>query len=105
MEKNHVFKYISEQELGDMLKAFHAITRLNIALIDENGRELLQYGEKYAYCTEFARHNKSGRNCAQEHVRAGEMAKDFGEAYVFCCHSGMNHIVYPVMIKGKQSRS
>ena len=102
MENNHVFKYISEQELGDMLKAFHAITRLNIALIDENGRELLQYGEKYAYCTEFARHNKSGRNCAQEHVRAGEMAKDFGEAYVFCCHSGMNHIVYPVMIKGKQ---
>ena len=87
MEKNHVFKYISEQELGDMLKAFHAITRLNIALIDENGRD---------------RHNKSGRNCAQEHVRAGEMAKDFGEAYVFCCHSGMNHIVYPVMIKGKQ---
>ena len=68
MEKNHVFKYISEQELGDMLKAFHAITRLNIALIDENGRELLQYGEKYPYCTEFARHNKSGRNCAQEHV-------------------------------------
>ena len=98
MEKNHVFKYISEQELGDMLKAFHAITRLNIALIDENGRELLQYGEKYPYCMEFARHNKSGRNCAQEHVRAGEMAKDFGEAYVFCCHSGMNHIVYPVMI-------
>ncbi len=100
--ENHVFKYISEKELGDMLKAFHAITRLNIALIDDKGRELLQYGEKYPYCTEFARHNKSGRNCAQEHVRAGEMAKDFGEAYVFCCHSGMNHIVYPVMIKGKQ---
>ena len=102
MENNHVFKYISEQELGDMLKAFHAITRLNIALIDENGRELLQYGEKYPYCIEFARHNKAGRSCAQEHIRAGEMAKDFGEAYVFCCHSGMNHIVYPVMIKGKQ---
>ena len=102
MEKNHVFKYIPEQELGDMLKAFHTITRLNIALIDENGRELLQYGEKYPYCMEFARHNMSGRNCAQEHVRAGEMAKDFGEAYVFSCHSGMNHIVYPVMIKGKQ---
>jgi hypothetical protein len=46
MDNNHVFKYISEQELGDMLKAFHAITRLNIALIDESGRELLQYGEK-----------------------------------------------------------
>lgn len=102
MEKNHVFKYIPEQELGGMLKAFHAVTRLNIALIDEKGRELLQYGEKFPYCKEFARHNKSGRNCAQEHVRAGEMARDFGEAYVFCCHSGMNHIVYPVMIKGKQ---
>ena len=102
MDNNHVFKYISEQELGGMLNAFHAITRLNISLIDENGRELLQYGEKYPYCMEFARHNKSGRNCAQEHVRAGEMARDFGEAYVFCCHSGMNHIVYPIMIKGKQ---
>ncbi len=102
MEKNHVFKYISEQELGEMLSAFHAITRLNIALIDEDGRELLQYGEKYPYCTEFARHNHSGKNCAQEHVRAGEMAKDFGGSYVFSCHSGMNHIVYPVVIKGKQ---
>ena len=102
MENNHVFKYISEQELGAMLTAFHPITRLTIALIDENGRELLQYGEKYPYCIEFARHNKAGRSCAQEHIRAGEMAKDFGEAYVFCCHSGMNHIVYPVMIKGKQ---
>lgn len=102
MEKNHVFKYISEQDLGEMLNAFHAVTRLNIALIDERGRELLQYGEKYPYCVEFARHNQSGRNCAQEHVRAGEMARNFGEAYVFSCHSGMNHIVYPVMIKGKQ---
>ncbi len=85
-----------------MLGAFHAITRLNIALIDENGRELLQFGEKFPYCSEFARHNKAGRSCAQEHVRAGEMARDFGGAYIFCCHSGMNHVVYPVMIKGKQ---
>lgn len=102
MEKNHIFKYIPEKELTGMLDAFHAITRLNIAYIDDKGKTILSYGKEYTYCTEFARHNKGGRNCAQEHVRAGEMARDFGESYVFCCHSGMNHIVYPVMIKGKQ---
>ena len=102
MEKSHIFKYISEPDLKGMLTAFHAVTRLNVILIDENGKEILHYGEKYAYCVEFARHNQSGRSCAQEHVRAGEMAREFGESYVFSCHSGMNHIVYPVMIKGRQ---
>ena len=45
MDNNHVFKYISEQELGGMLNAFHAITRLNISLIDENGIIVKAFGK------------------------------------------------------------
>lgn len=101
MENNHIFKYISRGELEEMLQAFYAITKLNVQLLDENGIALLSYGDKAAYCMEFARINKEGKTCAQEHARGAEMARDFGESYVFCCHSGLNHIVYPTMVKGR----
>lgn len=101
MEENHIFKYIARSELEEMLQAFHSITKLHVQLIDPDGEEILGYGNQTAYCMEFMKVNKSGRSCAQEHARAGEMARDFGESYVFSCHSGLNHIVYPTMVKGR----
>ena len=41
MENNHIFKYISRGELEEMLRAFYAITKLNVQLLDENGIALL----------------------------------------------------------------
>lgn len=101
MEENHIFKYIARSELEEMLQAFHSITKLHVQLIDENGKELLGFGSQTAFCREFMKVNKSGRSCAQEHARAGEMARDFGESYVFSCHSGLNHIAYPTMVRGR----
>ena len=46
MENNHIFKYISRGELEEMLRAFYAITKLNVQLLDENGIALLSYGDK-----------------------------------------------------------
>ena len=85
-----------------MLTAFHSVTRLNAALITEDGREVISRGDQYAFCREFILYGRPQRSCAQEHARAGQMARDFGESYVFGCHSGLNHIVYPIMVKGQQ---
>lgn len=102
MEGHHIFKYISRDDLEEMLEAFHQITKLNVDLISTEGKEILRFGAQYAFCREFIKVSTDGRTCAQEHARAGQMARDFGESYVFACHSGLNHIVYPTMVKGKQ---
>lgn len=101
MKENIIFKYISREDLEEMLRAFHSVTRLNVRLVDDHGGELMAFGEKFAYCTEFGKNNRTGRSCAQEHARGAEMARDFGESYIFTCHSGLEHIVYPTMIKGR----
>ena len=102
MNEKHIFKYISRQELEEMLGAFHRVTKLNVMLITEEGKEVITCGEQYAFCREFVRLGRPEKSCAQEHARAGQMAGNFGESYVFSCHSGLNHIVYPAMIKGRQ---
>ena len=84
MTGNHIFKYISRQDLEEMLTAFHMVTKLNVMLIENDGTEILTRGKRYAFCRMYV------------------MSRDFGESYVFSCHSGLHHIVYPVMIKGKQ---
>ena len=102
MGDNHIFKYINRNDLQEMLAAFHSVTKLNSMLIDVNGKEILSFGNPYAFCGEYLRIAHPSRLCAQEHARAGQMAREFGESYVFSCHSGLNHIVYPILVKGKQ---
>ena len=102
MADNHIFKYISQNDLEEMLGAFHAVTKLNAMLISEDGRVIFSLGGQYAFCRDYLKYGLPVRNCAQEHARAGQMARDFGGSYVFSCHSGLNHIVYPIMVKGRQ---
>lgn len=102
MGDNHIFKYISRNDLEEMLRAFHTAAKLNVMLITEDGRAILSFGDQYAFCRDYLQYGMPARTCAQEHARAGQMARDFGESYVFSCHSGLHHIVYPVMVKGKQ---
>lgn len=101
MGKNHIFKYISRDEMKETLEAFHEVAKLNVELIDDEGKVLLHFGEEYPYCREFRKHCQHGRSCAEEHVHASQMAVDFGESYVFSCHSCLNHIVYPTLVKGQ----
>lgn len=99
---NHIFKYISRSDLEEMLKAFHTVTKLNVMLIENDGTEVITCGRRYAFCRLYVMSGLQKASCAEEHARAGEMSRDFGESYVFSCHSGLHHIVYPVMVKGKQ---
>lgn len=82
MENNHLFKYISRKDIEEMLGAFNEVTGLTVRLTGEKGEDLLVYGQVYDYCTEFHRHNKSGRTCAQEHAHAASMSMGFGQAYI-----------------------
>ena len=102
MDAKHLFKYISKQDLEEMLRSFHTVTNLNVVLLSDMGKEIITCGEKYDFCRKYVQFMKSPKRCAQEHVRAGQMSRDFGASYIFSCHSGLNHIVYPIMIKGLQ---
>lgn len=98
---SHLFSYFPENDMKAILAAFHAVTGLSVQLLDENGQPVISIGDKSAYCREFVKYLKPGESCQQEHSRAGQRAISLGDSYVFCCHSGLYHIVYPLISKSK----
>ncbi len=101
-EGKHIFKYISRQDLEEMLTAFHAVTKLNITLISAGEEIIESWGEQYDFCRQYEEAGGPEAGCILEQARAGQMAMEFGEVYVFGCHCGLNHIVYPIVVKGQQ---
>ena len=61
MEGHHIFKYISRDDLEEMLEAFHQITKLNVDLISTEGKEILRFGAQYAFCREFIKVSTDGK--------------------------------------------
>lgn len=99
METSYLYHYINPEQLDDMLDTFHSCLEIPVQVIDTNGRILKSYGESTAFCQIFKKYLPSGDSCEQLHITAGKRAIDFGEAYIFACHAGLNHIVFPLAKK------
>ena len=94
---NHLFMYYPKKDLELILDALHSCIGLYIQLLDDEGETLLSYGEPYPYCARAEECLKGSSTCREEHCSAGRRAVDLGEPYIFCCHSGLYHITYPIV--------
>ncbi|MCR5387821.1 MAG: PocR ligand-binding domain-containing protein [Lachnospiraceae bacterium] len=97
--QSYIYNYINEADIKELLKAFYHCTGLFTQLMDDTGRTILAFGQSAHYCNEFRRYLPKGETCAGEHFKASKRAIEFGESYIFCCHSGLYHIVYPLITK------
>ena len=95
--ESHLFTYYPKKDLELILDALHSCVGLYIQLLDENGDVLLSYGEPAPFCARAEACLPEGSSCREEHCAAGKLAIDLGEPYVFCCHSGLYHITYPIV--------
>lgn len=96
MEPN-IYNYYPKEDLQKMLTAFYAATGMQTQLIDENGTIIFAVGKQAEFCQLFVNHLPEGESCGKQHVDASLQAMDLGESYLFSCHAGMNHIVFPVV--------
>lgn len=94
---NGIYSRVPEERLTDILATLQAYTGLPVRLIDQSGEELQVFGEELRYCTLIKQHVFPAESCAKLRARAGECARDIGEAYVFSCHASMSHIAFPLI--------
>ncbi len=98
-----LYSVMDKNRLEELLDAFHATIRLPIQLLDEDGSVLLSRGKKSSYCRHFVSHlPEKEANCSAVHAAASRRAVAIGEAYIFSCHSNLNHIVFPLMNGDRQ---
>ncbi len=87
-----LFERIPRDHLEDMLGHICSYTGLPIRLTDPAGQDILSFGAPSACCDLYGEPS----DCQTVHRKAGEQAQALGEAYIFACPSGLNHIAYPL---------
>lgn len=83
--------------MQDILSTLHEIVLLPVRLLGAQGEVLLSFGEGNGYCARLKKHIFTRNECEELHRKSGERAKLLGESYIFSCHSGLNHISFPLI--------
>ena len=91
-----LYEKIDKQNIRQMLETFYQCISLPIQILNEKGDILDFFGPVPEYCSLFRKHLPEGETCAKLHASASQLALSLGEAYIFSCHSGLNHIVFPL---------
>ena len=94
-----LFQYYPEDILREILQVYHTCTGLHVQLLSEDGGLLINCGNAAPFCVEFMRHLPPDDTCLGQHLYAGRQALRWGESYLFSCHAGLIHIVYPILNK------
>ena len=100
MQNVHLYSSVPKEQLEEMLEAFYACTKIPIHLINEEGDVLIRKGEDASFCQCFRRVLPKDDSCRAQHLDASKMAVEYGEAYIFPCHANLNHITYPIVVRG-----
>lgn len=94
-----LFKYFPKEKTQEIITSYQVCTGLHVQLIGEDGTVIFSAGERAAFCSEFAKYLTKEDSCAKQHAQAGKQALVYGDSYLFSCHAGLFHIVYPLISK------
>lgn len=87
------------EQLLDVLKDFYRITRIRIAVFDEQFRELIAYPEnRPAFCRLIRSCEAGRRACVQCDQNAGRIASKQKSAYIYRCHAGLTEAIMPLYV-------
>jgi len=95
----YLYTILHKEKVSDMLKTFYACVGLSIQVIDDEGHILDSQGDITSFCSLFSNYLPPNETCHKLHSIAGKRAMDLGETYIFSCHAGLNHIVFPLISK------
>ena len=95
-----LFSRVPKERLKAVLENLHAFTNLPIHLIDNEGVQLMTFGESPRYCRLLQRNLFPGKGCLAVCLQVGQQAKKLGEPYIFSCHADLNHIAFPLLNQG-----
>lgn len=92
-----LFAKVSQERVHDVLDNLHKFTGLQISLINDQGEQVLSYGNSPRYCQLLKKNIFPKEHCFAIHLKAGQYAQKIGEPYIFSCHANLNHIAFPLI--------
>lgn len=93
----YLYNVVNKNHLSEMLESFNECMNIPIQVLDENGRILMSCGKTTGFCSLFKKKLPPDDTCAKLHSKASKTATKLGEPYIFSCHAGLNHIVFPLI--------
>lgn len=97
--QSHIFDYIPQKDVTEILTAFHSCIGIRIRLTDEYGNTILSAGKSTEFCNEFKKHLPENDTCEKEREKSIRFSIQFGQVYCFCCRAGLYNIVFPLVSK------
>lgn len=92
-----LYTIVNREHLSEMLNTFYQCMGIPIQVLNENGKILISCGETTSYCALFKKRLPATATCTKLHANASKKAMSLGEPYIFSCHAGLNHIVFPLI--------
>ena len=94
---NALYSLIAKEALSKRLDELSKCLNIPARLLDAEGNQLEQHGETSAYCALLKARVFCEDDCTQAHLKAGRIAYELGESYVFSCHAELNHIAFSLV--------
>ncbi len=98
---SELFAILPQSRISEVLDNLQQFTSLSIQLIDNRGEMLMSFGKTTNYCSLVKKKVFEKGECFNMHMKAGEIAQQLGESYIFPCHANLNHIAFPLTDRGK----
>jgi len=92
-----LYTIVNREHLSGMLNTFYQCMGIPVQVLDEHGNILISCGETTSYCALFKKKLPPSKSCTKLHADASQKAMSLGEPYIFSCHAGLNHIVFPLI--------
>ncbi len=99
MKEPYLYSFMKEEKLKEALEAFYTCMELPIQVMDENGAPLSSFGVSGSFCNLFGKYLPANDTCEKLHSKAAHQAYELGETYIFSCHAGLSHIIFPLVNK------
>ena len=96
-----LYSIVDKEMLHSIIEAFYGCIKLSIQIIDEDGVLMDSAGDTPRFCNLFKKHLPADDTCEIMHVSASKRAISLGETYIFSCHAHLNHVVFPLLCKGR----
>lgn len=94
---NALYSLIPRESLSKRLDELSKCLNIPTRLLDAQGIQLEQHGETGAYCALLRAKVFCEDDCTKAHLKAGKIAYELGESYVFSCHAELNHIAFSLV--------
>ncbi|MRY42783.1 MULTISPECIES: PocR ligand-binding domain-containing protein [Bacteria] len=84
-------------ELNELLISFYTLTKLRIAIFDEDFHELLAYPSRLStYCQIIRARDETNEKCKACDYNAYQACKSSNSLYVYTCHAGLTEAIAPI---------